>query len=143
MTNDNSANPDIDVELDIERFPFEYRRAIEKAGNVLVEQLTPGLYARPEPGVVVIVSNEGEDLGEIPLYRLKPIDPELIRPYVVQAVDQFPPHVADQIVAGLNNGDAVIRDLTNSEWVTVDVGPVKVARVHRAHLVPSWPLDAA
>ena len=66
-------------------------------------------------------------------------DLEIKASFHEDALDQFPDHLRDQIIAGIRDDATVVRDFTNGEWVAIDVGPVKVALIHRCHLVPSWP----
>ena len=125
-------------ELDLERLPYETKRAVE-AGGILIEQIPPGLNVVPHHDLLEVTDCYGVTVGAIPKYRLARIDPDLIPAYLEQAVDQFPDHLRDQILAGIRDDATVVRDFTNGEHVAIDVGTIKVALIHRCHLVPSWP----
>lgn len=131
---------DTDLELDLARFPHETRRALDRE-CLLPEMVDPGLYVRPEPDLdlIVVMDRHGNDLCSIALGRLRPIDPERLRPFADAALSALPVDLADQLATAINAGEAVVNDPPDSEWVTVDVGDHKLMAVHRAHLVDGWP----
>ena len=128
-------------ELDLKRLPYETKRAVE-AGGILIEQITLGLNVIPHEDHLEVTDCHGTTVAAIPLYRLARIDHDLIPEYLAAAADQFPDNLRDQIIAGIRDDATVIRDFTNGEHVAIDVGPIKVALIHRCRLVPSWPRPA-
>jgi len=125
-------------ELDLERLPYETKRAVEARG-VLIEQLDPGLNVVPHEDHLEVLDRHGATVGTIPKYRLARVDPDLIPGYLEDALERFPDHLRDQILAGMRDDATVVRDFTNGEHVAIDVGTIKVALIHRCRLVPSWP----
>lgn len=127
--------------IDLERFAYESRRAIE-AGGVLVDQLDPGLNVIPHDDHLELVDCHGTTVGTIPKYRLARIDPELtqllVRLVVAVGVDSHPPHIQDQLLAAARDASITIRDRVNGEHVDLEINGVKVTSIHRRYLVP-WP----
>jgi hypothetical protein len=129
-----------DVDFDLDRLPYEIRRAVESRG-VMIEQLDPGLNVVPHDEYLEVVDCHGTSVGEIPLYRLASIDVDTIPAVLAELADHLPTHLRDQVAAALRDGAPTIRDFTDGEHVAIDVGPIKVALIHRCHLVPSWTED--
>lgn len=122
-------------EWDLSRFPHEIRRALEAEGSVLVDQIAPGLRARPEEDAVVFLSAEGAELGRVPNYRLRPVDVDTL---IDGLRRDLPADVADQAVAALAEG-AVEAPPTMDELI-IHLGARRLT-VHRSVGVPAWPAD--
>lgn len=134
-----------DLDLDLDRLPYETRRAIENGTDpVLVEQLTPGLFMRPEPDhdAVVVLTAEGHEVGTIPLGRLRDFDRDRLRPYAAKALEGWPTAQADQLLAAINNGGAEVLCPPDDDFVYVNVEGVRFMAVHRSNLVDGWPPQA-
>jgi hypothetical protein len=128
------------TDVDLARVAPEIRRALDEQAVLLPEQLTPGLLSRPEPGELVILSQEGEELCRVPLYRLLRPDYDRLGPYVAASLDRLSPDDATTVRRALANDEqAIVYDPPDSEWVGVMVAGVKVALVHRSRLVDGWP----
>ena len=126
------------TELDLDRLPYETRQALDRAG-ILVDQLDPGLSVVPQSDHLEVYDAHGDHVCDIEHYRLAPIDTDLIPPIVAIALTHFPQAQADRIAAAINNGEALVHDLIDRDFVTVDVPGQEIADIHRCHLIPSWP----
>jgi hypothetical protein len=126
--------------IDQRRIPHELRRALDAAG-ILVDTLEPGLYVRPEPGHLVVIDAHGNELCNVPTHRLMAADYDRLWILAEKALEDVPPHLADQLLAGVRDNDVKVYDDPGGEWVRVDVSGRKFMIVHRARLVDGWPAE--
>lgn len=133
-------------EVDVDRVPFETRRALEENGY-FVEMMEAGLsMRRRDDGDLDVIDCHGETLAAVPLHRLLALDPERLRVATAAALERMPTGLADQVVAAINDGEFVLSDPPDDEVVRLDVplGDRQVVGVfvaHRRVLVPGWPED--
>lgn len=127
--------------LDLERFRFEARLAIEARGDMIVEQLPPGLsVALDVDAGEVIVLSEGVDVGRIPLYRLFDVDKAMLTTVVAEILaDIDDAAVAQDIGARIDAGLLTYHAPPGSDWVTLVVDAQPFAKIHRCRVCPGWP----
>lgn len=123
-----------DLDVDMGRLPHEIRRALEEQAGTMPDLLTPGLRSRSEPGELVILSNEGEELCRIPAYRLWAVS---LRMLAAAVTDVLPTGDADQVVTAIRDGH--VETPADRDDVTIRVGPDRELVVHRSACVPGWP----
>lgn len=138
-------DPTAEPTVDLERVPFEVRRALEKAGY-FAELLAPGLrIRRDDDGTLTVVDCHGDDLATVPLHRLLALDSERLRQAAATALERVPVDIADQCAAAINAGAIELHDPPDGDMVRCDIPigsrVVPLFAAHRRVLVPGWPED--
>lgn len=132
-----------DHDLDPDRFPHELRRAIEGGPDpVLVDQLPPGLSVRPiaNGDVLEVVTAAGAVVGELPLYRLRRSNPDMLHAAYDEALAGLPVDVADQVRASVTAGDFAVLEPPDADVVVVAIAAGSVlVRIDRSRVVAGWP----
>lgn len=134
-----------DESVDWARFPHEVKRAVE--GEVLLEQINPGLTASDAGDEVIIYEREpgvdppGVEVARVPWYRLRDWDAERMRRSAVLALERAPTHLADQLVAAIHAGAWEVIAPPDADWVACHVDGFRLFAAHRRVVVGGWPDD--
>lgn len=137
------------ADLDLERLPYEISRALD-AAMVLLEGVEPGLYVKPDEAAdaIDVYQRDGTYLCSVPRYRLRRPEPWLLSKCAEKALENFPLHIADQVVAAIHDGAITVYEPEDEDVVRVEahVGELTylLYTAHRAVVVEGWPdTDAA
>lgn len=131
-------------DLDLERLPHEIRRAVEAGPDpVLVDQLTPGLFVRPDPDhdALVVLTAEGREVGTIPMHRLRDVPADHAERLVDLLIQAFPVGLADQVRTDVEHGGTALVCPVDEDYVYLRTLGGIVSRFHRSWVVPSWPTE--
>lgn len=130
--------------IDQARFKPEVARAIEQNG-LLPEMLTPGLAVDFRDGAFhILEAGSDEPVGVVPLYRLEAVDLDLCKAVAINMAERTcTTTVADQFAAEVAAGLVEFIDNPEGDDVAVIARGEQLMAIHRAHVVPSWPKEAA
>lgn len=129
--------------LDIKRVPHEITRALDD-NCIIPEQLPPGLAMRPlDDGMLSIRDRNGKEVCQVPLYRLRASDSELLRKMAVATLSTLPVGMADQCVTAINQGRFEVVEPPDDDYVYCHIflgeEPFKFFAAHRSCVVAGWP----
>lgn len=129
--------------FDLDRFRFEARLAIESKGEMIVEQLPPGLSLDLDAATrEVILLTDGAEVGRIPVYRLREVDRRMLTAVVGEILDDIDDAaVATELRGRIDSGKSTYHAPPGSDWVTFVVDGTPLAKIHRSRVCPGWPAD--
>jgi hypothetical protein len=128
---------DVGDGFDWRRFPHEVKAAVEASGEVMVDQLDPGLFARRDGDVVVVTVRDGREVARVPVGCLAALDLDRLEAYLREGGHESSKAAADVV---RDHADRVVDD-PRSTFVEVPTGPGRRYVVHRSAVVDGWPED--
>lgn len=128
--------------MDERRFEPEVNRLLERFGFLTVE---PGSVLLKVVGTELVVSIRGNVahalIGRIPGHRLRAVSRERMVAAFEAALDDYPPHLADQLRVAVAERGMQVEDRPDSDVVILGVDGRPVVGAHRRFLVDGWPAD--